>query len=315
VQRVGADLDLYVWPEKAEKAELTKFPGVGAKTDKALWLGGKRLLVQQAYAAGAKLIELDGTKLKTTEPAHLAKVDLAEFELYDVGGELKPGRMTDGALQWLAADLHPTDQVMLPEGQRLASYVPAKGGEAWALEQGDGFIDRLKPDSAGVARVASRINPPRGSALRDDPLLGLLLIDQDRIVRLSRGRPVELKLIDSIDSRVGRPSGVKEATIHRLQVTPVLKADEDDVVLCDDRRHQLTVLARAADGLKPLLSWQVFENLAYPYGDDKESEVVEPRLVLAFDADGDGRRELAMLCQDRLVIYMALDDAPEGLKP
>ena len=141
----------------------------------------------------------DATTL--TDPAHLSKVDLSEFALYDVDGQFKPARMTDGVLQWLAPDLHPTDQIMLPEGQRMGDYVPLADGQAWALEQGGGFLDKLEPDSAGIPRVTDRLRMPHGNALTMDPVLGLLLGDQDRVIRLSRGQPVELKLIDSIDGR------------------------------------------------------------------------------------------------------------------
>lgn len=305
VRRLAADLELYVWPKSAKTAEKTRFPAAGSKIDKVLWLGGKRLLVQQAYSPAAKLLELDGGKLKVSEPGHLAKVDLSEFNLYDVGGTLKPGRLTDGVLQWLGTDLHPTDQVMLPDGQRLVSYVAGGPRSAWVLEQGAAFIHRLQTDKTGLARVAERIRPPHGTSLRGDPVLGLLLVDQDRLVRLSRGSSSELKLVDSIDGRVGRPSGTRETTIHRFLIEPIVAAGEDDALLCDDRRHQLTLIAAQEDGLKRLLSWQVFEDQAYPYGDDKQSQVTEPRAVVGLDVDGDGRRDLAMLCQDRLLVYLA----------
>jgi hypothetical protein len=133
----------------------------------------------------------------------------------------------------------------------------------------------------------------------------LVLIDTDRIVRLSKGRPNELKLLDSIDSRVGRPSGVKEATIHRFFTTDVNGDGQDEVILCDDRRHQLTVLVRTDKQLKPALSWPVFEDQTYPYGGQGDALVTEPRLVVGLDADGDGRQDLALLSQDRLLIYLA----------
>src|SRR5262249_15504228 len=160
-----------------------------------------------------------GDKLSTTEPGHLAKVDLGQFGVYPVGDDLKVGRLTDGVLQWLSKDLHPEDQSMLPDGQRIGSYVPLGGGGAGVLAQEGAFLHKLKPDDAGVPRVVARLRLPHGSELRSDPVLGLVLVDQDRIVRLSRGKPAELKLVDSIDGRVGRPSGVKESTIHRFFVT------------------------------------------------------------------------------------------------
>jgi hypothetical protein len=304
-QRVGADLDLYVWPVDAKEARKTRFAGVGTKTEKVVWLGGSRILAQQAYANAAKLIVLKDGKTAITEPAHLGKVDLAEFGLYSRGKELRPGRLVDGVLQWLGDDLQPSDQIMLADGQKLAAYVPLGDGQAWALEQGGAFMHRLTPDKSGIPRISLSIKPPHAAALRSDAVLGLILVDQDRVIRVSKGKPVELKLVDSIDSRIGRPSGVKEATIHRFQVTDVARAGQASVVLFDDRRHQLTVLNRTDDGLKSALSWQVFEDEAYPYGGRSESLATEPRLVLGFDGDGDGRRDLALLCHDRLVIYLA----------
>jgi hypothetical protein len=303
-QRVGTHLDLYVWESGQEKPEQTRFSGAGTKVEKVVWLGGKRVLLQQAYSNAAKLAVLKDGKTVVTEPTHLGKVDLSEFGLFPRGKELRLGRLTDGVLQWLGEDLHPLDQIMLSDGQRIASYLPLPDGQAWAMEQGGAFIHRLKPDDAGIPRVASSIKPPHGIALRADPVLGLMLIDQDRVIRLSRGRPWELKLVDSIDSRVGRPSGVREATIHRFLVTDVNGDGQDDVVLCDDRRHQLTVLDRTKDGLKPLISWQVFEDQKYPYGEESETLVTEPRVVLGFNADGDSGRDLAMLSHDRLLIYV-----------
>ncbi|HEX4148654.1 MAG TPA: hypothetical protein VHY20_06690, partial [Pirellulales bacterium] len=310
VQQVGSDLDLHVWPKSEKAATRTRFKNVGTKTEKVLWLGGQRLLLQEAYASGAHLAEVKKDAPVLSDPAHLSKVDLSEFALYDVDGQLKPARLTDGVLQWLAPDLHPTDQIMLPEGQRVGAYVPLADGQAWALEQGGGFLDKLEPDAAGIPRVKDRLRLPHGTALTLDPVLGLMLGDQDRVVRLSRGQPVELKLIDSIDGRVGRASGVKEATIHRFLVADVTGDGNQDVLLCDDKRHQLTVLTRTEKELKPLISWQVFEDQAYPYGGEHESQVTEPRAVVGFDADGDGRPDLALLCQDRLLIYLSKDATP-----
>ena len=307
-QRVGADLDLYVWEVSQGEPQRHRLAGLGTsseKVEKVVWLGGPRVLFQRGYSGGCKIASVNDGKVKITEPAHLAKVDLAEFGLFGAGGPPRLGRMTDGVLQWLNDDLQPSDQVMLSEGQRIASFVPLAGGDALALEQGGAFIHHLKPDTAGVLRVVKTIKPPNGLALTSDPVLGLVLVDQDRIVRLSPGRPWELTLRDSLDGRVGRPSGVKEATIHRILSTDVAGHGQDEVVLCDDKRHQLTVLGRTDQGLKPLSSWTVFEDRTYPYGGQEGAQVPEPRTVVGLDADGDSRQDLALLCQDRLLIYIA----------
>ncbi|HUY35365.1 MAG TPA: hypothetical protein VMV69_21655 [Pirellulales bacterium] len=306
-QRVGNDVDVYALQPGQPEPARTRFEGLGAKVEQVLWLGKPAMLFKDQYGKSLKLVRIRDGNAQVSEPAHLAK-ELGEYRLYARGAELKPARFTDGVLQWLDDDLQPVDQVMLSEGQRMAAFVPLPDGLAWALEQGGGFLHRLKPDSAGILREAESTRLHSGDGVVLDPLLGLMLVDKDRVVRLSRGQPWELKLIDSLDSRVGRPSGVKEATIHRVLTTDVTGEGMDDVVLCDDHRHQLTVLARTAEGLTPLLSWPVFEDKTYPYGGVEGSLVHEPRVVLGLNADGDAYRDLALLCHDRLLIYIAREN-------
>ena len=310
VQRVGADLDLYVWDKEQIEPVRTRFTGQGidgkSKAERVIWLGGKRLLVQPSYSNSLKVLSVDESgKVTAREPANLVKVDLGEFAIYHYGGQPRLGRLTDGVLQWLNDDMQPTDQVMLPDGQKIASFVPLPDGTAWALEQGGAFVHFLKPDEAGILRVARSVKPPGGSQLLADAVLGLMLVDQESVVRLGKGRPWELVLKDSFDGRVGRPSGVKEPAIHRISTTDVTGDGQEDIVLLDDARHQLTVLARGAKGLAALGSWKVFDDRTYPYGGKEEQQIAEPRAILGLDVDGDHAQDLALLCQDRLIIYIA----------
>ena len=312
-QRVGDDVDLFVWAAGAAEPAKTRYAGLGGKVDKVVWLGDDMLLIQDAFASNAKLVRLaDGQPVVTT-PTLLAKAALDEYRLLDVAGTPRRSRLTDGVLQWLGDDLHPVDQVMLGDGQRIASYLPVPGaaGAAWALEQGGGFLHRLTADEAGVMRPSETIKPPAGSGLETDPVLGIVLVDKERIVRLSAGEPWELELVESIDGRVGRRSGVSESTIHRILVTDVDGDGGQDVLLCDDRRHQLTAVLRRTptDGgpakLERSVTWKVFEDRKYPYdGGDSQDLVAEPATVVGLDADADGARDLAIVSQDRLVIYL-----------
>ena len=306
-QRVGAALDLYTWAPGQQEPAKTRYEGLGAKVEKVAWLGNM-LLVQDQFAGKAKLVRLVDGKTVISEPSHLAKVDLGEFRLYPQAQTMRPGRLSDGVVQWLSDDLQPVDQVMLSEGQRLAAFTPLADGTAWALEQGGVFLHRLKPDQAGILRETESTRLTGGATISLDPQLGLILVDQDRVIRLSRGQPWELKLIDSLDSRVGRPSGVKEATIHRIMTTDLTGDQIDEVLLSDDHRHQLTVLQRTDEKLESVLSWPVFEDKTYPYGGVQGSLVAEPRVVVGFNADGDEFRDAALLCHDRLLIYMAREN-------
>jgi hypothetical protein len=314
-QRVGSDLDLFVWPATAAEPVQTRYADLGSKVDRVVWLGGDAILVQDAFAPAGRLVTLADGKPVVSAPALLAKMDPAEYGVIEVAGALRRARLTDGVLQWLGPDLHPVDQVMLPDGQKIASYVAAAGG-AWALEQGGGFLHRLEADEAGVMRVRESIKPPAGSAVQDDPVLGLVLVDQDRVVKLSQGAAWELKLLESIDGRIGRRSGVSESTIHRVLVTDLDGDGIDDAALCDDRKHQLTALLRRPEGLLRSVSWKVFEDRKYPYdGGDSKELVPEPRRIAGLDADGDGIRDLAMICQDRLVLYLGHDTDPASSAP
>jgi len=243
-----------------------------------------------------------------TTPPLLAKFDPAEYLALEVDGAVRKARLTDGVLQWLGDDLHPVDQVMLTEGQKIAAYLPTGRGEALALEQGGGFLHRLRADAAGVMRVAESTRPPTAAGLRGDPVLGTVLVDQERIVRIARGEPWELKLLESVDGRIGRRSGVSESTIHRILVTDLDGHGGDDVALCDDRRHELTALLRGPEGLRRSVTWKVFEDRKYPYdgGESRDLEA-EPRRIAGLDADGDGVRDLVLVSQDRLLVYLGKD--------
>jgi hypothetical protein len=162
-----------------------------------------------------------------------------------------------------------------------------------------------------MVRTTGDIKVSGATGLRRDPVLGVLLIDSDRIVRLTPGKPWELKLVDTIDGRVGRPSGVREATIHRLAAADADGDGRDEVVLFDDRRHQLTLLGRREERWESLASWQAFEDRKYPYGDGDEGvPIAEPRAVVSFDADGDSFQDFALLSQDRLLIYVGREEKP-----
>ncbi len=309
VQRVGVDLRLYVWATGHEQPRCTVFPGVAAKADKARYLGDDRLLVLDQYARNPRLVRLIDAETVSSEPPHIKKGKIEDYRLVAEDDSLRVARLADGVLQWLDEELRPHDQVQLPDGEMLAAFTPmANSDSAWALPRGAQFLHRLAPDDSGVMRLADTHRLPDGldaSDIRLDPHLGLLLINPSAVMRLAPGRSRELVTRQALDSRVGRPSGVRETTVHRLLTADVDGDGRTDVLLCDDRRHQLTLLTRQDGELAPALSWPVFENRTYPYGADSGGLVSEPRAVVAADLDGDGRQDLCLLCHDRLVIYLA----------
>lgn len=315
VQKVGDELDLYVWPDTEDEPVRTRYSTpdekkkIGRDANKVMWLGGTRLLVKAQHARTARLAVVSDGQTIMSEPSHLSKADMSQYMLMPVGCSIVPARLNDGVLQWLDEDLFPQDQVMLGQGQKLSAYAVLDERRGWALQQDGQFVHLMEADEAGIAQVTRSIKMEGGLSLVADSVLGLMVVDHNRLVHLSEGRPAQIKLIESLDSRVGRASGVKEATIHRLDTADVLGDGRQEVLLFDDRRHHMTVLAQCGGKLKPQIAWPVFEDRRYPYSNDNAPLVREPRAVAALDLDGDRQQDLAMLCHDRLILYLA-SEAP-----
>ena len=312
VQKVGKDLDLYVAKPGVVEAKKVRFPKVGAKADQVLWIGGDRLLVKETHGRALKLLTLkdDENKAiaKITSPTHLKKATLGEFKLFAVGEDVRLGRLTDGVLQWLDDDLRSHEQVMLPQGQELADYVVNEDAGGWALQRGSRYVHRIEIDASRLSRSVEKVKLATGTGLLRDPVLGMLLLGQDRVTHLSEGRSQELKLVDVIDERVGRAGGVKKTRFHRLSTTDIDRDGYDDLVLYDQLQHRLTVLGEQEGTLVPKIAWPVFDDKVYPYSSKSDNLVKEPRAVLAVDFDGDGLQDLAILSHDRLIIYLAQEN-------
>lgn len=310
-QKVGKDLDLYVASSSSNEPKQTRFQGIGSKADQVLWIGGDRLLMKETHGRALKLAVLDDEKVKVTSPTHLKKATLGEFKLFAIGEDVRLGRLTDGVLQWLGDDLRSQEQIMLPQGQKLSDYVVENESRGWALQQGSRYVHRIEINDARLSRSVERIKVAAGQGLLKDPVLGMLLIGNDRITHLSEGNRNELRLVEVIDERVAASGGVKKTRFHRLSTTDIDRDGYEDLLLYDELQHRLTALGETpgqADGeLAPKISWPVFDDKVYPYTDKSDNLVKEPRAVIAADFDGDQQQDLAILCHDRLLIYLARD--------
>jgi hypothetical protein len=314
-QKIGSDLLIYRWTNGQDKPQIETFVGIAEKVDAVLPYAPGKALIKEQYAQGLKtLSRQDDGKVLTAEPSHLAKADLTSYLLIltpsDPAAAPKLVRLTDGVLQWIGADLQPTDQIMLGDGQKLSSYVPNKDGSAWALQTEGTFLYLLKPDKAGVPRIAESYRVGQGSSLIQDPVLGLILTDSDKLTRLAPGQSAELALVDSYDARDTRPGGKNEPGFTRIATTRITRPDKDNILLFNDEKHEITLLDASDKGFKTIMTWQVYDDSAYPYGggnDRSRGPIPEPRSVTAFDADGDGLQDLALLSHDRLLIYLARD--------
>lgn len=301
-----------------KQLEAVAFAGEAGKAEKVIALDHQRLLIADKFTKGLRLASsIDGAsgEAESTSPSRLSKASLEDFRVFHSNSDALPrvAWRTDGVVQWLGDKMFAQDQIMLPHGKRIADLLLLDDGSALALEQGGGAIHRLEPDDGGILRVASTTRlETYGRSLTLDKHLGLLLTTAAGVTRLAEGQPQELEVVQSLDARTGRPEGVRDATVHRVTTIDVNGDGQDDALLADDVRHQLTALGMNAEGqLEPMVSWPVFEDIAYPYGGGGDDIVREPRSVVTLDIDGDGGQDFAMLCHDRLLIYLANDTLPE----
>ena len=305
VQKVGDDLDLYRWSSASTEPESTRFENAGKKASEVLWIGGDRLLIKETHSRSLKLATLKEGKTVVSSPTHLKKASLDEYKLLPMGDELKLGRIVEGVMQWIGDDLQSHEQIMLPQGQELVDYVAQGDGEGWALQKESPYVHRIEIDDSGLCHATERVKVAKGSGLVNDATLGMLLIDHDRLTHLSAGQPNKLKLIEAIDERVGRAGGVRKTNFHRLATADIDGDGYAELLLLDEMEHRITALSDEQGVLQPKIAWPVFDDKVYPYGEEYESLVHEPRAVVDLDLDGDGRQDLAMLSQDRLIIYLA----------
>jgi hypothetical protein len=308
-RRQGDDIELRIWSKGQAEPEVRLFRNVGKQIEKARWAGGDALIFQESFSRNLKIARLlpDGTTV-VREPASLRQTRIEDFSTFQINGENMTGRMVDGVWQWLDRDWQPKDQVMLPDGLSLTAFLPLSVTQALAIDSSAGSLHRLQADETGVFRSTKRLEIPPSQGLYQDPLLGLFLLRSDKIERLTHGSPWKLELIESVDGRITRSSGTKENTIHRFQTADISDSDSNELLLFNDQTATLSSMKLQDGKFQPLVSWQVFENSSYPYGNNSRDVREEPRLLITLDFDGDGVQDMAMVCHDRLILYLGRDN-------
>lgn len=308
VQKVDDHLDLYRWLPGDDQPKVSRFEGAGKKPDEVLWIGGERLLLKETHSRSLKLVSLKDNETVISSPTHLKKASLDGYKLVSAGDQFKLAKIVEGVLQWIGDDLQSHEQIMLTQGQELGDYVALSPAEGWALQKDRPFLHRIEIDDSGLCQAADRVKVSDGVNLVNDATLGFLLIDHDRVTHLSEGSPQELKLVEAVDERVGVAGGVRKTNFHRLGTADIDGDGYEEILLFDDMEHRITALADSEGNLRPKIAWPVFDDKVYPYGEEYESMVKEPRAAAALDLDGDGHQDLAMLSQDRLIIYLAREE-------
>ena len=305
-QQQDKDLVLFVWSSQAVEPTVYRFADKGHKIEQAIWLGAQRVLCKAQFKRDGFVLRLENTEIIEEKGAHLKNINIDAYRpAYNDQGAVLPVRMQNGVLQWLDEALHASDQVMLDDGLKINDYIMYQG-TPFVLESDSMQLISLAKDQGGVLRSDQRYDMPGGFSLRIDPVLGLFVEEPAWICRLDRGHSWALQLAEHVDTEASKAAGVNKQYFHRLHTVEVAGAEQGAFIISDDAQHRLALYKRAADQTKALASWQVFDDGAYPYGEQQRKNVrSEPRHIYAARFDQDQEPDLFLLCHDRLIMYLS----------
>ena len=162
----------------------------------------------------------------------------------------------------------------------------------------------LKPDQSGLHRVVESEVIPAATRVQALDQKHLILSAHQHINLLSEGSDITLQPHHVIDARDGR--NIEGDGVHRIMTVDMNKDGIDELLMFDDILHECHAYVREDNTWKPLYSWQMFSDEAYPYGYMNEEALRgEPRMITALEMNGDGYPELALLAHDRLIVYLS----------
>lgn len=309
-QRSGEDLLLWTWKSGAERPESLRFAAAGTKISQAHWLGGDRAVVRIGFQADAELLVADSAgpcrRVTAARLPALARLDLARLRLVAWDDDHRCARIADGAWQWLDPDLAATDQIQLaPVDDGELAEVRQIAGSVWGLATKGRGLWRFEVGPGGLLQPAARLTLGNADRLLVDRWLGPIAIGPETAWLLSDGS--SRRIVPQRQAELSALGAAQPSHATRLASAAVLGAGLD-LLVHDDTARRLLLFGRDAS---PVAAWQVWENRGPPYGGDDEGRkpaAAEPRAMVGADLDGDGRGDLALLCHDRLLLYLS---APE----
>ena len=305
IQADGNDLTLFTWAKGQAKSLAIPFKGIAKGLDKAFWLGGKAIMVKKKYAKYASFYLLKGDKPELFQAPHLKDAVENQFKFFNKGGKLEVARIVDGIIQLYGEDLQPVDQIMLEDGSKIVDAV-YKGETMYVLDSSGEKVHSLSKDKSGLMKEDTFYEVLAANSISNDPYLGILLGNTKFINAVTNGKPLEFKLKNSINEKLGLPAGVKNAKINHFHILDVAGTARKELINVDFNRRQLTLIDISKREPVSLASWKVYDDGKYPYSDgtDGGNSSSNPYMIISLDFDGDGIKELVMGCHDRLLIYL-----------
>jgi hypothetical protein len=155
----------------------------------------------------------------------------------------------------------------------------------------DGKLQRVTREVAGRAPLAMRV-PATGVTHLLAHGADALCLCGEGVVRVSFDQPLGLRRVRSAE-----PPTDKSLFFGGLAAD--LDGDgQNELAVLDQHENTMHVFVAGERDLRRALSFPIFERT------DNERSSIEPRAASSGDLNGDGRADLALLCHDRLLIYL-----------
>lgn len=302
VTQRGKSLVLSIWNSKENSPREIAFTGLEGDYENAVWLGGERLLVKKKFSKTTSICSIGADGKVELSTSRFKGAEIGRILLHD--GTLYLGK--DGVVQKLDGELEVIDQIMLEGDYSIRSFAPVSKNEAFVLEADGEHIHHLEMDKSGIFQTKSRNVVPSSTGISMDPVLGLTLVSANAINVPGPGSSRQLVLSFTVDPNQNAGRDYEKKTLGTLFTVDIDGDGIDEIATVDYGQRDIIVYGEDGDGYEEVISWKVYDDGKYPYGQDVGGRnSVNPYRMIAADFDGDSIQDLVLASHDRILIYLA----------
>ena len=296
-------ISLNIRNSKKKASETIHFSANKNEYESAIWLGKTSILLKKKFSKGTERMVLENEEVAIVD-SNISVADMDRIQSFNETLYIN----NDGVVQILDEDLEINDQIMLKDDHAIISFAPISAKQAYVLEDDGKHLHIMEMDKTGIYRSDQRIEIPYTLSLLHDPILGLVLIDSNYINLPREGSSPELLVTSHLDTNQEANREYEKKVIANLFTIDIDGDGTDEAAAVDYINHTITVYGLKEKAFKEMISWKVFDDDKYPYGQQNNTPAnTNPYRMFALDLDGDSKQDLVLASHDRLIIYLAED--------